>query len=122
MNKKLFNIIGILLLSMVAFSFTACSEDDEDNAVKSSKLVGRWDDSCCGDMWVFNANGTGILYEYYGTYDEEREDFAYEYSEKTGTLKIHWEDEVEYYRIQFISNDSFKLYWDDEDYCLMIRK
>lgn len=121
MNKKLFNIIGILLLSMVAFSFIACSEDDEDNAAKSSKLVGLWEDPD-GDMWEFEANGTGIFYEHYGTDDEDRDPFVYEYSEKTGTLKIHWEDEVEYYRIQFINNDSFRMYWDDEDYCLMIRK
>lgn len=73
-------------------------------------------------MWEFEANGTGIFYEHYGTDDEDRDPFVYEYSEKTGTLKIHWEDEVEYYRIQFINNDSFRMYWDDADYCLMIRK
>ncbi|MBR5530143.1 MAG: hypothetical protein IKU63_01365 [Bacteroidaceae bacterium] len=121
MNKKLFNIIGILLLSMVAFSFTACSEDDEDNAAKSSKLVGRWEDSY-GDMWEFKANGTGIFYEYYDTYDEEREPFTYEYSDKTGKLILDWGGDVEYTSIQFINKDSFRWYWDDEDYCLMIRK
>lgn len=121
MNKKLFNIIGILLLSMVAFSFTACSEDDEDNAAKSSKLVGLWEDPY-GDVWEFKANGTGILYEYYGTYDEEREPFTYEYSDKTGKLILHWGGDVEYTSIQFINNDSFKWYWDDEDYDLMFRK
>lgn len=123
MNKKLFNIIGILLLSMVAFSFTACSEDDEDNAAKSLKLVGSWDNSCCDEVWVFKANGTGILYEYYGTYNEESEPFTYEYSEKTETLILNFgRGDVDYLSIQVIDNNKFRMYWDDEDYCLMIRK
>lgn len=127
MNKNLLNIIGILLLSMVAFSLTACSEDDEDNLKdlepeKVSKLVGEWICVVDGEVYMiynFKEDGTGIAKEH--PYSEEPDIwyFQYTYNEETGILKMFSgseDDDPEVSCIKFATEDSFWEYWVDENY------
>lgn len=123
MNKNLLNIIGILLLSMVAFSFTACSEDDEDNAAKSSKLVGEWICVVDGEVdmiYIFKEDGTGIAKEHPYREGPERDIwyFQYTYNEETGLLIMYCIDDggVDVSCIKFATEDSFWEYWVDENY------
>lgn len=120
MNKNLLNIIGILLLSMVAFSFTACSEDDEDNAAKSSKLVGEWICIVDGEIdmiYNFKEDGTGIGKD--DPYSEYQEIwyFQYTYNEETGLLIMYCDDgDVEVSSIKFVNDDTFLEYYVNDDF------
>lgn len=120
MNKNLLNIIGILLLSMVAFSFTACSEDDEDNAAKSSKLVGEWIcvvDGEVDQIYNFKEDGTGIGKEH--PYREEPDIyyFQYTYNEETGLLIMYCDNGgVDVSSIKFVNDDTFLEYYVNDDF------
>ena len=96
---KLFKVTFVLLAMMVtAITFTACgSDDDEDNIVSSSELVGTWDmltitsyysgespevENVSDAYWVFTAdkltvhdktdlaNGKSVSYTYNGNSKE----------------------------------------------------
>lgn len=126
MNKNLLNIIAILLLSMVAFSFTACSEDNEDTLKdlepeKVSRLVGEWVSFYNGRIdqkYIFNADGTGMTVEM-GSREEDEYDigeFEYTFNEETGLLIIIEEDgDVEVSNIKFVNDDSFLEYMVNDD-------
>lgn len=126
MNKNLLNIIGILLLSMVAFSLTACSEDNEDalkdlEPEKVSRLVGEWGtftDGRIDQKYIFNADGTGMGVEMGGREEDEYDiwEFEYTFNEETGLLIIIEEDgDVEVSNIKFVNNDSFLEYSVNDD-------
>lgn len=126
MNKNLLNIIGILLLSMVAFSFTACSEDNEDTLKdlepeKVSRLVGEWVSFYHGHIdqkYIFKADGTGVGVEM-GDREEDEYDiyeFEYTFNEETGLLIIFEEDgDVQVSNIKFVNDDSFLEYMVNDD-------
>lgn len=127
MNKNLLNIIGILLLSMVAFSLTACSEDNEDTLKdlepeKVSRLVGEWVSFYHGRIdqkYIFNADGTGMIVEM-GSREEDEYDigeFEYTFNEETGLLIIIEEDgDVQVSNIKFVNDDSFLEYMVNDDW------
>lgn len=128
MNKNLLNIIGILLLSMVAFSFTACSEDNEDTLKdlepeKVSRLVGEWvtfTDRDIDQKYIFNADGTGMGVEMAGREEDEYDiwEFEYTFNEETGLLIMYYIDdsEVEVSSIKFVNDDTFLEYSVNDDW------
>ncbi len=133
MNKNLLNIIGILLLSMVAFSLTACSEDDEDTLKdlepeKVSKLVGEWvtftdeegeSERVIDQKFIFNTDGTGMGVEMAGreVYEYDIWEFEYTFNEETGLLIMYFIDdsEVEVSSIKFVNDDTFLEYDVNDD-------
>ena len=97
--KTIKSFMWIMALMLVPMSFVACSDDDDDDensSGSSSKLVGTWvsyfyaeeeyvngtrvsiEDSYDEDlMAIFNEDGTGISYEYYGNSWYARESFTW---------------------------------------------
>lgn len=86
MEKKLFTMMTIVLMSLVCTTFISCGDDDDDKTVKSP-IVGTWVISESGDDWsstetiVFNSNGTGTLsISGYATANKKRESYSYSQS------------------------------------------
>ncbi len=128
MNKNLLNIIGVLLLSMVAFSFTACSEDNEDTLKdlepeKVSRLVGEWvtftNAKVIDQKYIFNADGTGMGVEMGDLEVNEYDiwEFEYTFNEETGLLIMYYIDDsqVDVSSIKFVNDDTFLEYSVNDD-------
>ena len=60
-QEKLFTILMLLFLSMMAISFTACSssdnEEDDGSQRYKNQIIGTW--YCDHVSYVFESDGTG---------------------------------------------------------------
>ena len=124
-TMKIFSVIALLMMG--AFTFTSCSDDDDNNgtaynlalmdeeAVRKA-IVGTWafTDSYTHlgsgktGIAVFNKNGSG---SYKGTYDESyNERIWYSFQHEDGHFEF-WIN-VDRYQISFLSTTTFILTYD----------
>ena len=96
---KTFRFIGMALLAVVmCVNFAACSDDDEEKVASDNLnkiIIGAWAQDGDDDIFVVNADGTGIGYE-----DEDEE--LYEQNEQCYTFvwaqKNEWiELDIDFY-------------------------
>ena len=117
MKKKSFYLWAMMLVAMLCVGFTSCGNDDDDDVVTGTGIVGTWQfdavenhykdgtsDSYSGFIsqygntygifYKFESNGTGVSYEYEdGEWDFDH--FQYEYDGKntlytslTGNMEV----------------------------------
>lgn len=91
-NMKAQSLLYIFLFSLLSFSFTACS--DNDNEGINTALVGSWQNE--DNLICFDTNGRGYLYEFAsdggvgGIYD-----FTYTYDESENMLTVITDKSIE---------------------------
>lgn len=84
-QMKTLRLIGTALLAVVmCVNFAACSDDNEGNASDNLQeiIVGVWAQDGDNDIFVLNADGTGIVYGDETLYknDEDGDSFTWTYS------------------------------------------
>lgn len=105
MKKYILGFIAFAFVTIITLSVTSCNED-EDNV--SSLIVGKWKWND-GEIWVFEADGTGYI-------DDDGKGSQIEYVYKNKYLDIYIEDEDEHVvaRVEVVNNDLLYLY-EEED-------
>lgn len=81
----------MLMLMLVSFGFTACSDDDDEPAATSA-LVGNWqqvNDAGTTITVTFRNNGSGVInYSYRDGSGDSNENFEYDYIENDRELTV----------------------------------
>ena len=80
------SLVSVALCVIMAIAFTSCSDDDEDEL--TSIIVGAWVQDGDNDIFVVNANGTGVGYEDLTDYQNNREGYKFNWSYKDGWVNI----------------------------------
>lgn len=78
--KRLRFIETALVAMILCVSFIACSDDDEKNAESDSLkeiIIGTWAQDGDDDIFVLNANGTGIGYEDSDLFEQNEPCYAF---------------------------------------------
>lgn len=85
--KHLPLLVMVALYVIMACALASCSKDDDEPASDnlSSIIVGVWAQDGDDDIFVFNANGTGVIYESQVDYSEKKDG-----EDCTWSLKNDW--------------------------------
>ena len=88
--KHLQSLVAVALCVIMAMAFTSCSDDDDEPASDelTSIIVGAWAQDGDNDIFVVNANGTGVGYENLTDYQNNLEGYKFNWSYKDLSL-IH---------------------------------
>lgn len=92
MFSKDLRFVAVLILCMSAWiPFTACSDDDGNSAVDGDELlsiiVGAWAQDGDNDIFVVNADGTGMVYDTPQLYEEKRDGASFSWTYSDGWVK-----------------------------------
>ena len=90
---KYFVLLAVAILSSIAF--TACGDDDDDNDVSDSKIVGTWKHEYSKS--VYKENGK-VVEEYEDTWNTYK--MTWEFN-STGTLFMNEEGDKEWYNYTY---------------------
>ena len=113
MKKKYFwNMLAILMVTMMSVSFISCGGDDEGSGgAGDSAIIGKWYsvNSTYTAGWMFNSNGSRFFGEWgNGRTEKWGDDATGKWSTSGNTLTVTWTDEegsdVEKYTYT-VSND-----------------
>lgn len=137
MNKTFLKLLSMAMIAVLSFTFSSCSDDDEESASNelTSVMIGAWSQDGDDDIFVIKANGTGFHYdcpEWY-EHDENPNPVTWSCSDGLFVLSLggDYEGQVEYMRAESVSDDKivwrryedpagWELYYEDEygTYCL----
>lgn len=122
--RTISNIISVLIISIITFSFTSCSDDDNDNKVENNPFVGVWKEGY--SKIEYKSDGTWCEYNnYYSEVNNAsvwKDAGSYSYDEASRTLAIKRDDtgRTYIYYIQHISKNKIIYYYagheSDPDY------
>ena len=123
MKNLIFSVKTIILVVFMGVGFVSCSSDDDkekNDAEVSVSIVGtwRWDDLNDYAIITFKPNGTGSRAEYY--YENGKEHFVgsanfdYTFNESSMILRMLFNDEVETWRVELLTQQ--KMVIDGEVY------
>lgn len=117
--KHLQSLVAVALCVIMAMAFTSCSDDDDEPASDelTSIIVGAWAQDGDNDIFVVNANGTGIGYENSTDYQNNKEGYKFNWSYKDGwvyvTIDFYGETQKEEMRAKSVSKN--KIVWQRYD-------
>ena len=88
--KHLQSLVAVALCVIMAMAFTSCSDDDDEPASDelTSIIVGAWAQDGDNDIFVVNANGTGVGYENLTDYQNNLEGYKFNWSYKDGWVNV----------------------------------
>ena len=110
MNNKLLHTLSILLLAMVAFTFAACS--DEDEMGEAAGIVGKWRDGNKTLLFEKNGNFSSEI----ETTPVQQRTGTYSYNPTLGNIVINTsESSREIYNIQTLNATTLVLLYTDGD-------
>lgn len=113
------SLVAVALCVIMAMAFTSCSDDDDEPATDelTSIIVGVWAQDGDNDIFVVNANGTGIGYENSTDYQNNKEGYKFNWSYKDGwvyvTIDFYGETQKEEMRAKSVSKN--KIVWQRYD-------
>lgn len=110
MNNKLLHTLSMLLLAMVAFTFSACNDEDEWG--ESTGIVGKWRDGNKTLLFEKNGNFSSEI----ETTSERQRTGTYSYNPTLGNLVINTsESSREVYNVQTLNATTLVLLYTDGD-------
>lgn len=138
---KKFGFLLSFLMMALCVGFTSCSDDDDEKGGQiTGSIVGtwqttwskgygydkiynesdKWDEAYTEDIFVFNSNGTGCLYDeedYYEDEEDYHEDFTWTLSGRTLTIVYGDEDEddIEKYYVNTLSGSTLVIIYHEKD-------
>ena len=115
MNKTFLKRLSLAMIAVLSFTFSSCSDDDEESASNelTSVMIGAWSQDGDNDIFVIKANGTGFHYdcpEWY-EHDENSNPVTWSCSDGLFVLSLggDYEGQVEYMRAESVSDN--KIVW-----------
>ena len=114
MTKYLFNMIAILMVTIMSVSFSSCGDDGDDKNDGVVSIVGKWKYTFSTGYIIkqFNADNTGYSQEY-DTQDggwHKKHEFTYQYDEKQKRLySIDSDGDSENYEVRELTNKTLVL-------------
>ena len=101
-------LMMVFIVTIVALTLTSCGDDDKDEPVPdNSPLLGSWKEVDNDDCYLFNADGTGLLF-FIPACDEDNEWFKYKFADNV--LMINWADgDANVYTVNFVSSSRMLL-------------
>lgn len=128
-KRLLYSLLPCLMAMFMCTTFTACSDDDDDNknpktSINKTSIIGKWGNyneaDCFYETLIFNSDGTGTDIDVEMDYDgniiySSTESFEYTFDGKT-LLMYEPDGDVEEYRVS-IEGDKLMLieFEDDKD-------
>ena len=123
MKKYLISLLTIMMVALVSMSFVSCSDDDDDNggsnSSSDSSIVGTWkydfSEEEDGEFYVgyqlftFNADGTGRLFEYDDGKIDSDDVFTYTCYENVIKIKYIEDDYTEYLNFAWVDKNTILL-------------
>lgn len=113
------SLVAVALCVIMAMAFTSCSDDDDEPAADelTSIIVGVWAQDGDNDIFVVNANGTGVVYDSPALYEQKKDGTNFTWSYKDGWVRastIHSDEvQVEEMRAKTVSKN--KIVWQRYD-------
>lgn len=115
MNKTFLKLLSLAMIAVLSFTFSSCSDDDEESASNelTSVMIGAWSQDGDNDIFVIKANGTGFHYdspEWY-EHDENPNPVTWSCSDGLFVLSLggDYEGQVEYMRAESVADN--KIVW-----------
>lgn len=137
MNKTFLKLLSMTMIAVLSFTFSSCSDDDEESASNelTSVMIGAWSQDGDDDIFVIQANGIGNHYTSPEWYEqgENPNPLTWSYSDGLFVLSLggEYEGQVEYMRAESVSDNKivwrryeepvgWELFYEDEygTYCL----
>lgn len=137
MNKTFLKLLSMTMIAVLSFTFSSCSDDDEESASNelTSVMIGAWSQDGDDDIFVIQANGIGNHYTCPEWYEqgENPNPLTWSYSDGLFVLSLggEYEGQVEYMRAESVSDNKivwrryeepvgWELFYEDEygTYCL----
>lgn len=87
---KKFKFLAFALFAVLAcVNFASCSDDDDEPAGDelTSIIVGVWAQDGDNDIFVVNANGTGVVYDSPELYEQKKDGASLTWTYKDGWVK-----------------------------------
>ncbi len=109
-------LAAVVLSVVMSMSFTSCSDDDDEPVTDelSEIIVGAWAQDGDNDIFVVNANGTGVIYGSPELYEQKRNGTEFTWSYKNGWVKAGVEGvQEEEMRVKSLSRN--KIVWQRYD-------
>lgn len=77
--------LGVIML----MAFSSCSDDDDEPAGDelTAVIVGTWAQDGDNDIFVVNANGTGVVYDSPELYEQKKDGASFTWTYKDGWVK-----------------------------------
>lgn len=115
MNKTFLKLLSLAMIAVLSFTFSSCSDDDEESASNelTSVMIGAWSQDGDNDIFVIKANGMGFHYdcpEWY-EHDENPNPVTWSCSDGLFVLSLggDYEGQVEYMRAESVADN--KIVW-----------
>ena len=115
MNKTFLKLLSMTMIAVLSFTFSSCSDDDEESASNelTSVMIGAWSQDGDDDIFVIQANGIGNHYTCPVCYEqgENPNPLTWSYSDGLFVLSLggEYEGQVEYMRAESVSDN--KIVW-----------
>ena len=115
MNKTFLKLLSMTMIAVLSFTFSSCSDDDEESASNelTSVMIGAWSQDGDDDIFVIQANGIGNHYACPERYEqgENPNPLTWSYSDGLFVLSLggEYEGQVEYMRAESVSDN--KIVW-----------
>ena len=83
------SLVTVALCVIMAMAFTSCSDDDDEPAADdlTTIIVGTWAQDGDNDIFVVNANGTGVVYDSPELYAQKKDGANFTWSYKDGWVR-----------------------------------
>lgn len=83
------SLVTVALCVIMAMAFTSCSDDDDEPAADelTTIIVGTWAQDGDNDIFVVNANGTGVVYGSQELYAQKKDGVYFTWSYKDGWVR-----------------------------------
>lgn len=83
------SLVAVALCVIMAMAFTSCSDDDDEPAADelTTIIVGTWAQDGDDDIFVINANGTGVVYGSPELYAQKKDGDNFTWSYKDGWVR-----------------------------------
>lgn len=87
--KHLQSLMAVAVCAVMSMVFIGCSDDDEEltNDELTSIIVGTWAQDGDNDIFVVNANGTGVVYGSPELYEQKKDGASFTWTYSEGWIK-----------------------------------
>lgn len=108
------HLLVVMLAALMAMTFSACGDDNDELNAGNTELIGKWEFTDGDWGYQFSTGGVGYGVEYTASADYTAM-WSFSWSYKNNILTMVDEDgDAEVLVIDYIDNQIMKFHWQDE--------